>query len=79
MYKEWHLFEEFDLVFNFLGFEFFQDPLVVFATDYGEAAVSSCLDGGCSRLVVQESQFAKALSLLESDNFHKPFKFFVLL
>ena len=79
MQEEWHLLEEFDLGFNFLGFEFFQDPLEVFATNDGKAAVSSCLDGGCSRLVVQESQFTKALSLLEGDNFQKPFKFFVLL
>ena len=79
MQEEWHLLEELDLSFNFLGFEFFQDPLVVFAADDGEAAVSGCLDGGCSRLVVQESQFTEALSLLEGDNFHKPFEFFVLL
>ena len=52
MQEEWHLLEELDLGFNFLGFKFFQDPLVVFAADDGEAAVCDRLDGGCSRLVV---------------------------
>lgn len=52
MQKKRHLLEKLNLSFNFLGLEFLQDPLVVFAADDREAAVSDRLDGGCSRLIV---------------------------
>lgn len=78
MHKERHLLEKGDPSFNLLELKLFQYLLVVFAANYSKTAVSNCLDGGSSRLIVLECELAEALSLLESNNFNEPFKFFIL-